>query len=213
MALKLKGSTSGFTAIDAPAVAGDNTLVLPGGNGTSGQYLQTNGAGALSWQTVTIPAAGAQWTESSASLSGASQEWTGIPSTARQIIISHHGWSNASSAQNWCQIGDSGGFETTGYYTANTYSGTSYGGTQYSNQSAFIQGLASDPSSEAVGLITLTRLNSSNQWVMLWRYTIHNNTSYFATGNKALSGTLDRVRILPSTGNFDAGTANLMYLS
>jgi hypothetical protein len=52
MALKLKGSTSGFTAIDAPAVAGDNTLVLPGGNGTSGQYLQTDGAGALSWQTV-----------------------------------------------------------------------------------------------------------------------------------------------------------------
>jgi len=58
MALKLKGSTSGFTAIDAPAVAGDNTLVLPGGNGTSGQYLQTDGAGALSWATVTIPAAG-----------------------------------------------------------------------------------------------------------------------------------------------------------
>ena len=52
MALKLKGSTSGFTAIDAPAVAGDNTLVLPGGNGTSGQYLQTNGSGTLSWATV-----------------------------------------------------------------------------------------------------------------------------------------------------------------
>ena len=52
MALKLKGSTSGFTAIDAPAVAGDNTLVLPGGNGTSGQYLQTDGSGALSWQTI-----------------------------------------------------------------------------------------------------------------------------------------------------------------
>jgi len=55
MALKLKGSTSGFTAIDAPAVAGDNTLVLPGGNGTSGQYLQTDGSGVLSWQTVSVP--------------------------------------------------------------------------------------------------------------------------------------------------------------
>ena len=52
MALKLKGSTSGFTAIDAPAVAGDNTLVLPDGNGTSGQYLQTNGSGTLSWATI-----------------------------------------------------------------------------------------------------------------------------------------------------------------
>jgi len=55
MALKLKGSTSGFTAIDAPAVAGDNTLVLPADNGSASQYLQTNGSGVLSWQTVSMP--------------------------------------------------------------------------------------------------------------------------------------------------------------
>ena len=53
MALKLKGSTSGFTAIDAPATAGDNTLVLPANNGSASQYLQTDGSGGLSWQTVT----------------------------------------------------------------------------------------------------------------------------------------------------------------
>jgi hypothetical protein len=49
MTLRLNGSTSGYTEIDAPAVAGSNTLVLPTGNGTSGQVLQTNGSGALSW--------------------------------------------------------------------------------------------------------------------------------------------------------------------
>jgi hypothetical protein len=49
MTLRLNGATSGFTEIDAPAVAGSNTLVLPGGNGTSGQVLTTNGSGALSW--------------------------------------------------------------------------------------------------------------------------------------------------------------------
>ena len=49
MTLRLNGSTSGFTEIDAPAVAGSNTLVLPTGNGTSGQVLSTNGSGALSW--------------------------------------------------------------------------------------------------------------------------------------------------------------------
>jgi hypothetical protein len=47
--LRLNGSTSGYTEIDAPAVAGSNTLVLPTGNGTSGQVLTTNGSGALSW--------------------------------------------------------------------------------------------------------------------------------------------------------------------
>lgn len=49
MTLRLNGSTSGYTEIDAPAVAGSNTLVLPSGNGSSGQVLTTNGSGALSW--------------------------------------------------------------------------------------------------------------------------------------------------------------------
>ena len=49
MTLRLNGSTSGYTEIDAPAVAGSNTLVLPTGNGTNGQVLTTNGSGALSW--------------------------------------------------------------------------------------------------------------------------------------------------------------------
>jgi hypothetical protein len=49
MTLRLNGSTSGYTEIDAPAVAGSNTLVLPTGNGSSGQVLSTNGSGVLSW--------------------------------------------------------------------------------------------------------------------------------------------------------------------
>ena len=49
MTLKLNGSSSGYTAIDAPAAAGSNTLVLPTGNGSAGQILQTDGSGNLSW--------------------------------------------------------------------------------------------------------------------------------------------------------------------
>jgi hypothetical protein len=56
MTIRLNGQTSGYVELEAPATAGSNTLVLPTNNGTSGQYLQTNGSGALSWQTVT-PAA------------------------------------------------------------------------------------------------------------------------------------------------------------
>jgi hypothetical protein len=61
MAIKLNGSTSGSVALDAPADTSpsgtDVTLTLPTSAGSSGQYLQTNGSGTLSWQTVTIPAA------------------------------------------------------------------------------------------------------------------------------------------------------------
>tara|TARA_B100001113_G_scaffold26082_1_gene18967 strand:+ start:23 stop:691 length:669 start_codon:yes stop_codon:yes gene_type:complete len=49
MTLKLVGSTSGHTSIDAPASAGSNTLVLPPNNGTAGQVLQTDGNGNLTW--------------------------------------------------------------------------------------------------------------------------------------------------------------------
>jgi hypothetical protein len=49
MTLRLNGSTSGYVELDSPAVGGNNTLVLPTANGTSGQVLTTNGSGALSW--------------------------------------------------------------------------------------------------------------------------------------------------------------------
>ena len=49
MTLKLNGSSSGYTAIDAPAAAGSNTLTLPANNGSNGQFLQTNGSGVMSW--------------------------------------------------------------------------------------------------------------------------------------------------------------------
>ena len=55
MALRLNGSSSGYVELDVPADAGSHTLTLPDGGGSSGQYLQTNGSGALSWQTVATP--------------------------------------------------------------------------------------------------------------------------------------------------------------
>lgn len=52
MTLKLNGSSSGYTAIDAPASAGSNTLTLPANNGSNGQFLQTNGSGVMSWASA-----------------------------------------------------------------------------------------------------------------------------------------------------------------
>ena len=81
MTLRLNGSTSGYVEIDAPATAGSNTLVLPTGNGSNGQYLQTNGSGVLSWSTSGLPAQVLTLGTSVASTSGTSIDFTGIPST------------------------------------------------------------------------------------------------------------------------------------
>ena len=58
MTLKLQGSTSGHTALEAPASAGSNTLVLPPNNGSANQVLQTDGNGNLTWvdQPTNTPA-------------------------------------------------------------------------------------------------------------------------------------------------------------
>jgi hypothetical protein len=48
MSIRLNGSTSGYTEIDAPAVAGSNTIVLPTGNGSANQLLKNGStAGSL----------------------------------------------------------------------------------------------------------------------------------------------------------------------
>ena len=54
MTLRLNGSSSGYTEIDAPAAAGSNTLTLPTNNGSADQVLKTNGSGALSFASVPL---------------------------------------------------------------------------------------------------------------------------------------------------------------
>jgi hypothetical protein len=50
--LRLNGSTSGYTEIDAPAVAGSNTIVLPSGNGSANQLLKNgSSAGSLEFSS------------------------------------------------------------------------------------------------------------------------------------------------------------------
>lgn len=51
MGLRLKGQTTGYVELEAPASAADNTLTLPNGNGSSGQVLTGDGSGTLSFTT------------------------------------------------------------------------------------------------------------------------------------------------------------------
>ncbi len=53
MTLKLQGSSSGHTSLEAPASAGSNTIILPANNGSAGQYLRNTGtAGTLEFGTI-----------------------------------------------------------------------------------------------------------------------------------------------------------------
>jgi len=50
--LRLEGGTSGYVQIQPATTAGSWTMTLPSTTGTSGQFLQTDGAGILNWATV-----------------------------------------------------------------------------------------------------------------------------------------------------------------
>jgi hypothetical protein len=211
MTLRLNGSTSGYTEIDAPAVAGSNTLVLPTGNGSNGQYLQTNGSGALSWATVASPAVALTAATAVASTSGTSIDFTGIPSGVKRITVMFSGVSTNGSDNYLIQLGDSGGIETSGYTSSASYGGG--GATTWRTDGFIIYNVATSGGTHS-GNVVITNI-TSNTWTStgVIGHDVSGNATGYSAGTKSLSATLDRVRITTQggTNTFDAGTINIMY--
>jgi len=209
MTLRLAGSTSGYTEIDAPAVAGSNTLVLPTGNGSADQALVTNGSGTLSFADrgrMTLATA-------QNSTSGTSIDFTSIPSWVKRVTVMFNGVSTNGSSIVQIQLGSTS-FSTSGYKSTASFAGT--------NSNQFAQATSGFITDTTYATATLTRsgfyvfcLIGSNTW------TGSGNIGGDATGlitfacagnSPALSGTLDRVRIttVNGTDTFDAGSINLL---
>jgi hypothetical protein len=204
MTIRLQGSTSGYTEIDAPAVAGSNTLVLPGGNGSADQVLATNGSGTLSF----VDRGRMVLSTAQNSTSGTSIDFTGIPSWVKKITVMFNGVSTNGTSVKLVQIG-AGSVTTSGY----TSTGASIGGTS-STSSSTAGFLVFDAAATATlsGSMILT-LVGSNVWVS--STAVKANTAFviLGAGDVTLSGTLDRVRITTANGTdtFDAGSINILY--
>ena len=209
MALKLKGSTSGFTAIDAPATAGDNTLVLPADNGSASQYLQTNGSGVLSWATVT-DTTGWTWDTTGTSLTGSSVSVTGIPSDAKIVSCFIDGLSHNTTVDFILRVGTSSGAVTSGYKVGAGYIGaSSVASTQRTNG---FQGYATGTASKNWNMrFTLTNINGNTWWGENITVADDSGDTHFMWGKVDVGGTLDRVVFLVGSGSLDAGTVYVSY--
>ena len=205
MTLRLNGATSGYTEIDAPAVAGNNNLKLPGGNGSDGNILGTDGAGNLSWVNGRMVLETAK-----ASTSGTSVDFTGIPSWVKRVTVMLSGVSTNGTSVPTIQIGSSSGFETSSYqgslWTSNTNNANISSGFA-------LLALPNDATGLFHASVVITLLGS-NTWVgsgVVGRSDT-TNTSLVA-GSKTLSGTLDRIRVttIGGTNTFDAGSINILY--
>lgn len=209
MPVKLNGATSGSVTIDAPAVAGTNTLTLPAVTDTLVGLAATQTLTNKTIQGGAITSATVQ-----ASTSGTSIDFTGIPSWVKRITVMLSGVSLTSTNSTIAARIGSGSFETTGYV----------GGYGLSNSASAANAAASDQymllaTKTAIadtihGALIINNL-SGNLWVAqgtFFRDSASADAGFMVASSKTTSGVLDRVQVtLTSTGAFDAGTINIMY--
>ena len=207
MTLRLNGSTSGYTEIDAPAVAGSNTLLLPTGAGSAYQVVR-NGATAGSLEFTDKIVSGT----AVASTSGTSIDFTGIPSWVKRVTVMLNGVSTSGSSKLRVQLG-SGSVETSGYLGGSS----AIASASANSAGSFSAGFDLNDTQSAAGLrrgsFTFL-LFGSNLWVLSGNISVHDvGYTSLINGTKTTSGTLDRVRIttVNGTDTFDAGSINILY--
>ena len=207
MTLRLAGSTSGYTEIDAPAVAGSNTLVLPTGNGSSGQVLTTNGSGVLSFADRGRIVQGTAQN----STSGTSIDFTSIPSWVKRVTVMFSGVSTNGTSLIIIQLGTSSGVTTTGYTSAGVYVAGSTGSSG-NVTTGFVTSNHASTTYVRNGHNLITNI-SSNNWMHSSTLSTSSGELGVGAGSIGLSGTLDRVRIttVNGTDTFDAGSINILY--
>jgi len=145
-----------------------------------------------------------------ASTSGTSIDFTGIPAWVKRVTVMFSGVSTTGSNPVIIQLGDAGGFETTGYLSSASYGGSV--GNYSSSTAGFIvdAGNTATAATTRRGMVVIVNLNG-NQWVCSGTSDAGNVSASIA-GGKTLSDVLTQVRITSnSVDTFDAGSINIMY--
>jgi hypothetical protein len=200
---------SGNTAISGSATVGGVAVVT-----TTGTQTLTN-------KTLTSPTIGGTPVMSAsvitsgtaqASTSGTSISFTGIPSWVKRITVMFNGVSTNGTSNQQIQLGDSGGFETTGYLGASVQltDAQSVNAATITTGFGIRSALAANTINGAVVITNLT----NNTWVAQGALTDSSRgAGYLVGGAKALSDVLTQVRITTVNGTdaFDAGSINILY--
>jgi len=144
--------------------------------------------------------------------SGTSIDFTGIPSWVKRITVMLNGVSTNGTSHTQVQVG-AGSFTTSGYVGGAGFVVNATAAAVTTNST----GLKTDGYGAALdtryGTYFLTNF-SGNTWMFVGNgNTQGTNNVAFASGQIALSGTLDRIRLttVNGTDTFDAGSVNIMY--
>ena len=209
-------------------LAANKTFKLPGADGSSGQFLKTDGSGALSFATPTDTQS-PSWTEHAtfdfASTASNAITTTGIPSTARMVKINVFRLKHSATQVAYLRIGSSSGMHATGYTDIGTYRQESQAGATIARGIRQTVGWApfhwdfNNLTNRYSGQVELNRIGST-RWTYFSNidvgYPSGNNAQYINHmhgHNETFNATLDRVSLYLATGNFEEGYATILSLS
>lgn len=149
------------------------------------------------------------------STSGATIDFTGIPSWVERIEVVLSGVSTSGSSIPIIQLGTASGVETTGYVGAADAASNAgaVGSVSITAGLGLERSGVSAAASVRHGIATFINV-SGNTWVGQWIGSRSDSACIlFGATSKTLGGTLDRVRLTTSNGTdtFDAGVVNIMY--
>lgn len=195
--------------------AGTDAFEIPANDGTNGQYLQTDGTGGLSWQTVAANTNLTRLTNVS-DPGTTSVDFTSIPSDAKRItIVFDNVVRSASGSRHLVQIGDEDGIVTSGYQAACGY--------MFYNNTASADGHATTKTgfemhhsgvAQTTGMVTLFN-PTGNVWVAAGTQIGGSTSSWSAFvngGRRELSKTLTQVRFTTVAGTATLnGNFNVFY--
>jgi hypothetical protein len=150
-----------------------------------------------------------------ASTSGTSIDFTSIPSWVRKITLMLAGVSTGGTGNLLVQLGDAGGVENTGYLMGVSTAINVAAISAANNTSGFQITTSIGGTAIMHGKLELALLDSAtNTWVMSG--IIGSSAApltHTSGGSKALSATLDRIRLTTVGGadTFDSGLVNIQY--
>lgn len=216
MPVRLNGLTSGYTELSAPAVAGNNSIALPTGNGSAYQILRNGAtAGSLEYTDKLVSmTANAGGTNPFPTTGGPTAvDFTGIPSWVKRVTVMFNGVSTNGSSAPQIQLGTVPSIETSGYiggvFASLTTSCNAQGGST-SGMDIYLGGATV----AHYGQMIITNV-TGNVWVSTYTMA-HVGASYplgCGASSKTLSGALTRLRLttVNGTDTFDAGSINILY--
>ena len=214
LTLNCSQNTHGVS-IQSPAhsAGASYTLTLPTTNGNASEFLQTDGSGVLSWGTVS--AGGFTLGTSTATTSGSSVTFSGIPSGTKVIHLNFVGVSTNGTQEMQLRIGDAGGIESSGYTsTSASIRGSNQANDMDSDGGAFKVGSTNEANDIVDGTMILTLENaSSNTWCSMGVLKSKNSVEMeISAGSKSLSAELTQLYLWNPGGQvFDAGKVNISY--